>query len=351
MTREFTTKDAAAARAEGAVPLMIGLTGPSSSGKTFSALRLASGIQRIYGGDIFAVDTEQRRSLHYADRFKFKHVDFQAPYGSLDYLEALRYCKKQGAGVVVIDSASHEHDGPGGLLEQHEAELDRLAGNDRAKRERVSMLAWAKPKQARRKLITAITTELAMPVLFCFRAKTGTKPPKSGSENKNPIEMGFTSIGADEWLFELAVNFLFMPMSDGVPTWMSQLPGERLAIKCPTQFSWIKDHNGPVDESIGERLAKWAKGDTAPPKASPPAERFEARDTAPEDGDPYAELLPFEAEFELAALNDPVAYGKAINDSLKTNPAWKELAPAQIRHLKGLAAARVADLKAEMVAA
>ena len=80
-------------------PVLIGSLGPSSSGKTYSGLRLATGIQTVYGGDIFVVDTEQRRSLHYADRFKFKHVDFQAPYGSLDYLDALRYAKKQGAGA------------------------------------------------------------------------------------------------------------------------------------------------------------------------------------------------------------------------------------------------------------
>ena len=104
-----------------------------------------------------------------------------------------------------------------------------MAGDDRGKRERMSMLAWTKPKLNRRKLITAITTELGMPVIFCFRAKTGTKPPKKGSDNRDPIEMGFTSIGADDWLFELGINFLFMPGSDGVPTWASSLPCERLA--------------------------------------------------------------------------------------------------------------------------
>lgn len=40
---------------------------------------------------------------------------------------AFRFAKKSSAGVVVIDSCSHEHDGPGGLLEQHEAELTRMA--------------------------------------------------------------------------------------------------------------------------------------------------------------------------------------------------------------------------------
>lgn len=265
MTRTFETKDAAKARAESPVPLLIGCTGPSGSGKTFTSLRLATGIQKIVGGDIAVIDTEQRRALHYADQFKFKHIDFQAPYSSTDYLEALRYVKKEGAGVVIVDSCSHEHTGPGGLLEQHEQELDRMAGNDYAKRDRMAMLAWAKPKKKRNELITAITTELKMPVIFCFRAKTGSKPAKKGATDRNPIEMGFTSVGADDWLFEMAINLLFLPGSEGVPTWESNLPGERLAIKIPRQFRWVREE-GQINEAVGEKLAMWAKGTGKPAK-------------------------------------------------------------------------------------
>lgn len=278
MPTRFAAYEAKAARAESPVPLLIGLTGPSGSGKTFSALRLATGIQEVVGGDIFVVDTEQRRALHYADRFNFKHVNFEAPFGSLDYLEALRFCKGQGAGVVVIDSCSHEHDGPGGLLEQHEAELNRMAGDDYKKRDRMTMLAWQKPKAARRKLINAITTELAMPVIFCFRAKKTTKP-KPGSQ---PIDMGFTSIGADEWLFELALNALMLPGSCGVPIWRSEFPGEQLAIKLPEQFRAIAERGGPMSEAIGRSLAKWAgnKGD-----AKPEPRQFKAEQPEPTDAE------------------------------------------------------------------
>lgn len=272
MTRTFTTQDAAIARAQSPVPLLLGCTGPSGSGKTFTSLRLATGIQKVVGGDIFVIDTEQRRSLHYSDAFKFKHIDFKAPYSSTDYLEALRYAKKEGAGVLVVDSASHEHEGPGGLLEQHEAELDRMAGNDYAKRDRMSILAWSKPKQKRRALITAITTELQMPVVFAFRAKTATKPAPKGAADRNPIEMGFSSIGADEWLFEMGLNMLFLPGSDGKPTWESERPGEKLAIKLPKQFQWVRQE-GQITEAVGVRLAEWAKGTAKPAKAASAPEK------------------------------------------------------------------------------
>ena len=65
------------------------VTGPSGSGKTFSALRLATGIARVVPGGIVLIDTENRRAKHYASEFKFSHIDFSPPYGSLDYLAAL----------------------------------------------------------------------------------------------------------------------------------------------------------------------------------------------------------------------------------------------------------------------
>src|SRR5215472_14889201 len=141
MTRTFEDKPAIREH----VPLLVGIMGPSGGGKTFSALRLATGIQSVSGGDIYVIDTEARRACHYADRFKFRHIQFDAPFGSLDYLDAMKYCVDKGAGVTVIDSMSHEHSGPGGYLMSQEAELTRMAGDDYAKRERVKMASWIRP--------------------------------------------------------------------------------------------------------------------------------------------------------------------------------------------------------------
>jgi hypothetical protein len=95
-------------------PLLVGIVGSSSSGKTFSALRLATGFQRVNPGEIFVIDTEAGRALQYADDFKFVHVPFGAPFGPLDYLDVIKYCVENGASNIVIDSMSHEHEGPGG---------------------------------------------------------------------------------------------------------------------------------------------------------------------------------------------------------------------------------------------
>ncbi|HKD44550.1 MAG TPA: AAA family ATPase [Candidatus Angelobacter sp.] len=257
--REFKSKPAI----RESVPLLIGLMGPSGSGKTYSALRLAYGIQKVTGGKIYGIDTEARRMLHYADQFTFEHLQFDAPFGSLDYLSAIKHCVSQGAKVVIVDSMSHEHEGPGGLLDSHDKELDRLAGTDYAKRERVKFLAWQKPKADRRTLITRLL-QMNCNFIFCFRAKESIK--MTGTKI---IPMGWQPIAGDEFVFEMTVNCLLLPASQGIPTWTSEIPGERQMIKSAKQFEGWFSNNRQLDEKLGEQFAHWAKGSKAAEEQTP----------------------------------------------------------------------------------
>jgi ABC-type dipeptide/oligopeptide/nickel transport system ATPase subunit len=241
------------------VPLLIGLMGPSGSGKTYSALRLATGIQEVTGGEIYVIDTEARRALHYAEQFKFRHVQFDAPFGSLDYLAAIKHCVAKGAKVIVIDSMSHEHIGPGGYLLTQDAEVDRMAGNDFAKRDRVKMAGWIKPSNYRQQMVTGIL-QLNVNFIFCFRAKEKTKPKQGGGIQ----EMGFMPVAGEELLFEMTVNALLPPKSNGVPQWRSDQVGEKLMMKLPKQFERIFADSRALDEAAGRALAEWAKGGAAP---------------------------------------------------------------------------------------
>ena len=239
--RKFEPKQAVRA----SVPLLVGLMGPSGSGKTVSALRIAAGIQTVTGGDVHYIDTEARRALHYADKFNFKHIQFDAPFGSLDYLAAIDQSVKAGAGVIVIDSASHEHEGPGGMLDYHDAELNRMAGDDYRKRESMKMLAWQKPKAARRKLINGIL-QMNANFVFCFRAKQTVKPMKVDGKTQI-VPLGFMPIAGDEFLFEMTVNCLLLPNSGGIPTWQSDNVGEKQMMKLPMQFREFFDERKPLD--------------------------------------------------------------------------------------------------------
>lgn len=239
------------------VPLMVGLVGPSGSGKTYSALRLAKGIQRVTGGEIHVIDTEARRALHYADQFKpYRHIDFKAPFGPLDYLAAIEYCAQKGAKVVVVDSMSHEHEGPGGVLEMHAAEVERLCRGDESKADRVKMLAWQKPKSERRRMINTIL-QLQISTIFCFRAKEKMKIVPG----KPPVPLGYMAIAGEEFVYEMTVNCLLLPKSGGIPTWESREVGERETMKLPEQFRHIFAEQAPLSEDIGAQLAQWAEGD------------------------------------------------------------------------------------------
>lgn len=274
ITRTFEDKPAIREK----VPLLIGLMGPSGSGKTFSALRLATGIQQVSGGEIYFIDTEAKRGLHYADRFKYRHMEFGAPFGSLDYLAAITHCVKKGAGVVVVDSMSHEHDGPGGVLEQHEQELDRMAGKDYAKRNSMNLIAWAKPKAARRQLISGLL-QLNCNFVFCFRAKEKVKPVKKDG-NTTIENQGWMPIAGEEFVYEQTINCLLLPSSNGVPTWRSDEPGERAMMKLPEQFRPLFPAGQTLDESIGARMAEWAAG----VKREPDAETLDLARTAARGG-------------------------------------------------------------------
>jgi hypothetical protein len=264
MTTQRTFEDRPAVRES--TPLLVGLMGPSGGGKTYSALRLATGIQQVRGGDIYFVDTEARRALAYADTFKFRHIEFKPPFGSLDYLEAVRYCRAKGASVVIVDSMTHEHIGEGGYLEEAEAVVDRLAGDDYRKREAVKMLGWAKVGPKRQRMIEGIK-QAGGDMIFCFRAKEKVKPIKNADGKVEIVDLGYMPLAGDELLYEMTCNCLLLPRADGVPTWVSEMKGERAMMKLPRQFVDIFRESRPLCEEIGQELAKWSSG--AP--ASPPA--------------------------------------------------------------------------------
>lgn len=262
MTRSFEDRPAVRER----VPLLLGIMGPSGSGKTMSALRLASGIQRVVGGEVFALDTEARRMLAYSELFKFRHVDFKPPYSSADYLAAIRHCHSRGAKTIIVDSATHEWEGSGGVLEAQAAEVERMSGGDYQKAERVKMAAWIKPKAEHRKFISGFL-EMDCNFIFLFRAREKIKPERGGK----PVELGFQPIAPDDIVFEMTLNCLLLPGAEGIPTWHPEFQGEKAMVKLPLMFREIFSKNPPpqLTEDIGEQLARWAAGGA--PAAKPTA--------------------------------------------------------------------------------
>ena len=342
MTRQFNSTPAKRAQ----VNLIIGLVGPSSSGKTWSALELATGIQTITSGDIEMIDTEHERGLFYAENFKFNHTPFPAPFASLDYLSAIQQASKR-AKIIIVDSMSHEHESEGGMIDYQEAELTRITRGEESKRQAMQMLAWAKPKAARRKLLQGLP-QIDAHVILCFRAKNSSKPGKDANGKSIVVPMGFVPIAGEEFVFESALSMLFHPNGGGVPVWAPDLPGERIAVKLPKQFEWLRDQRGPVSRKDGARLAEWARGGvvTAMPKAAaqPPSQPQKPPIELDPAASDYADML----EFSIDNAQTAEEAATKINTEIKTE-AWAMLRtgdPGRATAIKDKAMAKVKALRA-----
>jgi hypothetical protein len=146
-----------------ASPVFMAFVGQSGSGKTLSALMFARGLVGP-AGKIGVVDTEGKRALIYADDPQvggFFHADFVAPYSSRRFREALREMIAAGMDAVIFDSASHEHEAEGGMLDFKDQEAARGV-----KQRGV----WIKPKMEHGRFITACRGA-PIHVIFCIREK------------------------------------------------------------------------------------------------------------------------------------------------------------------------------------
>lgn len=235
------------------VGLLIGLAAGTGGGKTFSAMRLASG---ICGDKPFAViDTEARRALHYADQFNFDHGDLLPPFNPKNYAEAILAADEAGYKAIVVDSTSHEWAGEGGVLEMQEAELDRMAGDDYAKRERVKMAAWIKPKMDHKKMVQRLL-QVRAHLILCFRAEEKIEMVKENGKMVIVPKQSLTGING--WIpvseknlpFELTVSFLLTADAPGMPK----------PIKLQEQHKSMFPPGKLLDEEAGRRIAAWAKG-------------------------------------------------------------------------------------------
>lgn len=231
------------------VNLLIGLAGASGSGKSFSAFRLASGIA---GGERFAViDTENGRASHYADQFAFDVAELREPFTPAAYADAIESADKAGYPVIVVDSASHEYAGSGGILDMQESEFQRMGARDGVK-----MASWIKPKMEHKKMMQRLLQTRAH-LILCFRAEAKIDVIK-GADGKTKIVPKESLVGVDGWIpltektvpFELTVSLLLTP----------DRPGEPRPIKLQSQHRALFPLNEPITEESGKRIAEWARG-------------------------------------------------------------------------------------------
>ena len=236
------------------VGLLIGLSGSSGSGKTYTAMRLAKGMA---GDAPFAViDTEAGRAKHYADAFAFDHGDLKPPFRPDAYAEAIATADGAGYPVIVVDSASHEWAGEGGILDWQDAELDRMAGSDWKKREACKMAAWIQPKMSHKRMVQRLL-QVRAHLILCFRAEAKIEMVR-GEGGRMEIREKQALTGLNGWIpisekslpYELTASFLLMADRPGIP----------LPIKLQEQHRALFSLDTPITEASGAALAAWARG-------------------------------------------------------------------------------------------
>lgn len=100
--------------------IKLALQGPSGSGKTYSSLLLAFGLSGDWS-KIAVIDTENHSADLYAHLGDYNVLPLSKPFSPERYVEAIEVCEQAGMDVVILDSITHEWDGPGGILDLHQA--------------------------------------------------------------------------------------------------------------------------------------------------------------------------------------------------------------------------------------
>jgi hypothetical protein len=278
-----------ATRAE-AKPL-IGLYAESGNGKTWSALLLARGFVGP-NGKIGMIETEGGRGEANVGREpvgQFLVRPIRGSFSPEEYGKAITEAEGAGLDALIIDSASHEWEGAGGVLS--------MAADNQAKGTK-GVLVWQQPKISHQRNFMLRLMQTPIPlVIVCMRAKYPMEKKGSDWVRSTVLEPK----QADDILFEMFVH-----------GWIDA--EHRLHVTkytLPDLASVIVD-NQPISIETGRRLADWAKGGTSSPAQS-------RTEVAASSDDPHSQgdavdisqmsVTDLDAELAAAAENGVAALG------------------------------------------
>jgi len=161
--------------------LRLALCGPAGSGKTYSALLIASGLIQE-GEKIALLDTEAGSGELYADLVSYDYDRLDPPFEPGRYIEQIAEAEKAGYSVLIIDSLSHAWSGTGGVLDLK----DRIA---KASRSGNDWAAWRDVTPQHNALVDAILRS-DLHIIACLRTKTAWEVTEDERGRKKPIKIG-----------------------------------------------------------------------------------------------------------------------------------------------------------------
>lgn len=234
-------------------PLIV-LYSESGCGKTFSALLMARGIAGA-SGKIVMGDSESGRGSLYADIPEiggYDTFDLCAPFTSSRYCAAVDTIEASGAAVGIIDSGSHEWEGPGGVLD--------MAGDVEEKSGKPGLHCWKEPKLEHAKFVGRLL-RTRIPFIVCLRAKYKSRQKKDERGKTVIIKDEATSpIQAEDFIFEATAHAEILANHSIIVTKCSH-PALRLCFP--------QDKTVPLTVGNGAAIAKWCSAPSISTPAAP----------------------------------------------------------------------------------
>ncbi|MGD9883379.1 MAG: AAA family ATPase [Reyranella sp.] len=311
---------------------LIGLYSQSGCGKTYSALLLARGFAGSKG-KIGMIETESGRGEAYADPQEYPEIGgylvlpLRDDFSPAAYGKAITAAEKAQLDALIIDSASHEWEGAGGVL--------GMAAENQAKGSK-GVLVWQGPKQEHKRQFMLRFMQTSIPlVILCMRAKYPMREVKDERGKKEWVRSDdLDPIQADDILFEMFVH-----------GWIDH--GHKFhRTKCTAKALEPVFRSGqPLTQETGRALAAWAKGaakSTESEVLPDTTEQSDAGGQGPHNAEPPSQ--PIEAGASRAI---PVQFDFQGSDWLGWRDAWEEAVAAceTMEQLKALKDDNLAPLK------
>ncbi len=235
----------------------IGLCGPAGSGKTHSALLLASGL----GSKIALIDTENGSGELESGKPNIPDYDvvtISAPFDVQKYINAINELGKLGYDVIIIDSLSHAWAGTGGLLDK-QAEASKRLGN--------SYTAWRDVTPQHNALVDTILQSPSH-VIATMRSKTEYVLELNDKGKQIPRKVGMAPVQREGMDYEFTLVFDIDQAThsaavskDRTSLFDGQLPHKISSLTGECVLEWLNGGAEPVAqlaESAPEQTA-WDK--------------------------------------------------------------------------------------------
>jgi hypothetical protein len=174
--------------------LRLALIGLAGSGKTFSALAIATNL--VPNGRVCVIDTERGSASLYAPPFAFDVIELES-FAPGKYVEALEYVEAQGYDVCVIDSLTHAWSGKDGALEQVD-KAQRRSGSGN------SFTAWRDVTPQHNALVEAML-RTRMHLIATMRSKMEYVQEKDDKNKTTIRKVGLAPIQRDGMDYEFTV--------------------------------------------------------------------------------------------------------------------------------------------------